>query len=301
MIPTVALVILNWNRKDDLLECLTSATRQDYARTEIVVVDNGSVDGSQEAVRDSFPEVTLLECETNLGFSRGNNVGIQYALEQGADYVFLLNNDTSVDERLLAELVQVAESDESIGAVGPKMYFYHARKRLWAAGGVVHFGVNVGSMRGWNQSDKGQYDTLAEVDYIPGCGILVKSSVIREVGLLDPDYFAYCEDADWCWRIKQRGYQLVYVPSGRMWHKVSVSSGGSYSPKAMYLMGYSSVLFVRRHAGPIQWAKFLVLTGLTFPGLLLVRGLQGRGGGALAKGRGIWDSLWGRELALKAG
>lgn len=289
--PLVLVIVLNWNGKDTTIECLHSLERQIYPNFQVVVVDNGSTDGSQAALREAFPAVILIENNSNLGFSEGNNVGVRFALEQGADYVLLINNDTIVDERMLTELVQVMASDDRIGAVGPKMYFYTAPQTLWAAGGIIHFGVNVSWMRGWNQLDTGQYGDLAEVDYIPGCGLLVRAATIEMVGLIDPDYFAYYEDVDWCWRMKQRGYRIVYVPAAKMWHKASLSLDGEYSPKVMYMRGSRSVIFMRKHAGLHQWIKFLSLTALSYLPLLLVRSLQGKGRGAMTKGKGIWDGL----------
>jgi GT2 family glycosyltransferase len=294
----VIVIVLNWNGKDDTIECLASLQNLTYANYEVVVVDNGSTDGSVSAIRECFPAVTLIENDVNLGFAEGNNVGIRFALERGADYALLLNNDTVVDGRLLAELVSVAESDDRIGVVGPKMYFFDAPQTIWTAGGTIHFGVNIARSRGWNQLDRGQFDSVEQVDYIPGCGLLARAAMIRDVGLLDLHYpFIYYEDTDWCYRASRAGYKMVYAPGARLWHKVSTSMGGGYNPRALYLQGLNSVVFMRKHASALQWAKFLSTTILTLPPLLLVRTLQGHGQAVVAKATGILDGLFRREPA----
>ena len=293
--PLVTVIVLNWNGKDDVIECLQSLEKQVYRTFEVVVVDNGSTDGSQAAIRQDFPAVTLIENIANLGFSEGNNVGIRYALEQGADYVLLLNNDTTVDEKLLTELVQAAESDDRIGAAGPKTYFYDAPQTLWAAGGLICFGVDAVRMRGWNRLDTGQYDDTLEVDYVPGCGLLAKAATIQDVGLLDPEYFAYYEDADWCLRTRQRGYSIHYVKTARMWHKASRTTG-RYSPQSRYALGINSVVFVKKHASWHQWLKWFVLTAFSLPFLYTVRASQGMHKSVYAKARGIWDGFRGMRV-----
>lgn len=122
--PKAIVVTLNWNRKEDTIECLKSLLELDYANYEIVVVDNGSMDGSAQAIRQSFPNITVIENKENLGYSLGMNTGIKYALEQGVKYVLIMNNDTVIDKGALTELVKVAESDPTIGFVTGKAYFY---------------------------------------------------------------------------------------------------------------------------------------------------------------------------------
>jgi len=172
MNPRVFIIILNWNNWLDTFECLESLKNNDYPNYEVVIVDNGS----DEKPQSPNPDIKIIYNKENLGFSEGNNVGIKYALEHGADYVLLLNNDTVVSNDFLSKLVKAAESNEEIGMVGSKIYFYDQKDRIWFAGGKVNWLYNKGTMRGYNEIDKGQYDLpeIQETDYLTGCCILVK-------------------------------------------------------------------------------------------------------------------------------
>ncbi len=193
------------------------------------MVDNASSDGTVESVRSKFPSVKVITNQANLRFAGGNNVGIDYAMQNGADYVVLLNNDTTVDPAFLSELVQTAESDSRIGMAGPKIYYYNEPERIWFAGGKVEYWKGWVSHIGIREPDNGQYDTPRDVDYLTGCCMLVKREVIERIGKLDESFFIYGEDADWSLRAARAGYRLRFVPSSVIWHKVSASSGGNLS------------------------------------------------------------------------
>ncbi len=256
--PHVVIVLVNWNGKDDTLACLESLQNVRYAHKTVVVVDNGSRDGSVDAIRKCFPDTLLICNERNERFARANNQGIRIALQQNADYVLLLNNDTLVDPDFLHHLVRRAESDASIGMVGGKIYYADAPDRLWFAGG----GVDLWRGRIWHyglrQPDKGQYNQPRDVDYVTGCCILVKRSCIEAVGGLDESYYIYGEDVDWCFRARQAGFRVVYEPEAKIWHKISSSSGGKHAPHAMtgfkvYHKIRSMLKFFRRHARWYHW------------------------------------------------
>lgn len=220
----VYIIVLNWNGKEDTLDCLESLSATDYDNYIAVVVDNGSNDGSVDAVREKFGEVKILETGKNLGFAGGNNFGIAYAVEQGADYVFLLNNDTTVHPAYLKELVAAAETDPLIGAAGSKIYYYSEPERIWFAGGKINWLKNKGEHIGLDEIDAGQYDQKREVGYLTGCALLVKREVIEKIGVLEDDYFLYYEDADYSLRIQNAGYKTVYVSESKIYHKVSRST-----------------------------------------------------------------------------
>ncbi len=223
------MIILNWNRKDDTIACLRSVNEVKYSKLSVVLVDNASRDGTVESVTASFPTVKVITNSENLRFAGGNNVGIGYAMQNGADYVLLLNNDTEVAPDFLSELVKAAESEREIGMAGPKIYYHDNPKRIWFAGGKIEFWKGWISHIGIRECDRGQYDTLKQVDYLTGCCLLVKRNVIEAVGTLDESYFIYGEDADWCIRASRAGFKLAYVPSSVIRHKVSSSSGGNLS------------------------------------------------------------------------
>ncbi|RMH70593.1 MAG: glycosyltransferase family 2 protein [Gemmatimonadetes bacterium] len=208
-----------------LPECLQTVFQLDYPNVEVMIVDNASTDHSRQYVTEHFPQVIWIQNQENLRFAEGNNVGIRYALEHGADYIFLLNNDTTIAPEALTELVQVLKSDPTIGVAGPKIYYADEPDRLWFAGGRTNLIWGHFWHRGIRQRDHGQFDQIEPVDFITGCAMLVRASVIQTVGLMDPHYFIYGEDVDWCLRMRQHGFQCVYVPSATVWHKISASSG----------------------------------------------------------------------------
>ena len=257
-----------------------------------LVVDNGSSDGSAVAIRAAFPGVHLIETGANLGFCAGNNVGLEWALAQGADYVLMLNNDTWFDPAMTSELVAAARDDAQIGLAGPKIYQAAPPHVLWSAGGAVTFWGNVTAMRGFRQADHGQYDTAADVDYLPGCGILARRQLLETVGLLDVTYFAYYEDADWAMRARRAGWKVRYVPSARMWHKGGASTGGFYNPREKYLSGVNAVRFMRRYAHAGQWALYLTSLAAGIPWLFIRESARGRSAAVRAKIRGLVDGFW---------
>jgi GT2 family glycosyltransferase len=253
--PKVTIIILNWNGKEDTIECLESLKHITYPNYEILLVDNGSTDGSVECFRERYPEIEIIENGENLGFAEGNNVGIQRAMDKSADYVLLLNNDTVVDPEFLGELVKVAENNEKIWIVGPKIYyyFYEGRKDvIWFAGGKIlrNFGQPFHS--GLHKIDKGQYDKLKNVDFISGCASLIKMEAIKQIGLLDTDYFAYFEDLDFNINVSKAGYKIVYSPNSKIWHKAS-STSGFMSPMYIYFHTRNRILFVRKNSNDFNF------------------------------------------------
>ena len=240
--PLVYVVILNWNRKDDTIECIDSLKGMSYSNFRTVVVDNGSSDGSVEALKARFPALEVLVNSENLGYAAGNNVGIRFALQQRADYVLLLNNDTVVHRHLLGELVRVGEADPQAGVLTPKIYSHGSRDRIWSAGPkrrIVSIALGKGNSI---------YEKQREVKYATGCALLVKREVFENVGMFDPAYFLYQEDNDFSKRVREGGYKIIYVPSAEMWHKVSGSTQGDSRTK-WYHQARSTVHFYRKNVG----------------------------------------------------
>jgi GT2 family glycosyltransferase len=264
--PLVYCVILNLNGRALLLETLESVLQMQYHQFRVVVADNGSTDGSLEAVRTSYPGVELLQNGTNLGFGEGNNAGIQYALQRGADWVFLLNNDIIVDPELLTALMRVGTKNETIGMLCPKIYYAGEPEKLWYAGGKVNFWTGQVSHRGLRELDRNQYDEIQDTDYVTGCAMLIRRTALETVGMFDPVYYPiYSEDADLSRRFLRAGYRLVYVPSGKLWHKVSAFSGGGLTPFKTRLKVEHNLIFFRRYARWYHWLTmpFCVAAGAT--------------------------------------
>jgi len=243
MFPKVFIIILNWNNWPDTLECLESLKNNDYPNYQVVIIDNGSTE--KPTVPDS--KVKIIYNKENLGFSGGNNIGIKYALEKGADYILLLNNDTIVAKDFLSEMIKVTEKDKKIGMIGPKIYFYGDKNRIWFAGGQVNWLYNQGQMRGYNKIDKGQYDSPEETDYITGCCLLIKKKVIEKIGLMSKDYFLYYEDTDWSLKVQQAGFKCLFVPRAKIWHKGSKSSLVG-SPSYIYYHIRNGLILAQRYA-----------------------------------------------------
>jgi len=232
--PVVYLIILNWNGCEDTIACIESCRKVSYPNLEILVVDNGSTDGSGTLIRERFPDLEMILNRNNLGFTGGNNVGIRCALDAGAHYVVLLNNDTVVDPQFVTELVTVAQSDRSIGMLCSKMYFFSRPDVLWYAGASFHPWLGWGRHRGFNERDRGQFDQVEETQRACGCALMVSQQLCREIGILRDEYFCYCEDLDWGLRARKAHYRIMYVPASRIWHKVSRSTGGTGSGLSHY-------------------------------------------------------------------
>lgn len=241
----VGVVILNWNDAPDTLRCLGAVFASDYENLHVVVVDNGSADGSVAAIRERYPDLAILENGENLGYTGGNNVGIEYALGLGVDYVWLLNDDVVIESRTLSALMTAALSHPGVGFWGPKVYALEEPQRLLSAGGQLRRGWKP-AHRGMGELDRGQYDELAEVDYLSGCALLVSRKVIEAIGELDEDFFAYREDIEWCCRGRRNGFGCFFMPAAKVWHP-DTNQRDSESPLVVYYTTRNSLLFVRRH------------------------------------------------------
>lgn len=200
----------------------------------------------------------LIKIEKNQGFAGGNNIGIKYALTNlNPDYVLLLSNDIVVDRDFLFELVKVANSDKKIGIVGPKIYYYNLNGRkdvIWSGGGKINWLTGKTSHLFKDELDKGQTDRISEVDYLTGCVLLIKEGVINKIGLLAEEYFTYFEDSDYCVRSTRNGYKNVFVPSSKIWHKVSKTTKFR-SQSYIYHFARNRIIFIRKNGK--TWHKIL--------------------------------------------
>ncbi len=258
--PLVTIIVLNWNKLADTLACLESLMRLDDAVAyEVLVVDNGSSDGSPPVIRERFPGVALVETGENLGFAGGNNVGLRWALERGSDYVLLLNDDTEVAPDFLRLLVESAESDPQIGMLGPTIYYYEEPQTVWSAGGGIDWQRGTTWMVGEGEHDVGQFgEAPREMDFVTGCALLVKRDVLQQVGLLDDRFFTYYEDTEWCTRARRAGFKSVHVPTAKVWHKIPLDARES-SPVVHYYMTRNRLLFLSAtRAGLRPWLHTLV-------------------------------------------
>lgn len=269
-------VIVNWNGKKDTDICLSSlqTISDNRQNLHVIVVDNGSIDDSVRFLRSKYPSITVLPTGANLGFTGGNNVGIKHALSKGADIVWLLNNDTIVQNRVLSNISTF--DDPSVGACCSKILFaagheYHANRYrredlgsvIWYAGGLVDWQNMYASHRGVDEVDHGQYDRIEETPFITGCSFMVKAEVIRKIGLLDDKFYLYLEDLDWSIRIQRAGWKTMYTPSSVLWHVNAGSSGKPGNPLHEYYFTRNRLLLGFRYA-PLRTKVALTREALHF-------------------------------------
>jgi GT2 family glycosyltransferase len=213
--PLVSIIILNYNGKQHLKDCLNSVEKLAYGNMEVIFVDNASSDGSVRFVMQNYPRVKIIENSRNLGVAAGNNVGIDAAKGK---YVFLLNPDTEVDPLCLNGLANVMDMDDSVGVCGAKIRLFDERERLQHAGGRYHV-IGVALDRGLYELDSGQYDKVEDVSFVCGAALLFRKDVLSSVGLLDPAFFMYHEEVDFCLRMWLNGLRVLYVPNAIVYHK----------------------------------------------------------------------------------
>lgn len=246
--PHVVAVVLNWNRLDDTLACIASIDASEWPQLTILVVDNGSDEEIEGPLKARFCDVLFVRNPTNLGFSGGMNVGMRRALTLGADYVLLLNNDVVVDRGMVRELVRVARERPDAGIVGPLAFFRDAPAVVASAGlrcDLRH--AYQGGPLAKGERDYGQFDGVMEVDVPSGAAMLVHSSVIHEVGMLDEDLYLYIEDVDWAFRMRPFGKRSYTALRARLWHGGGSSSGGEHSPQAAYYHARNIFVVTARH------------------------------------------------------
>ncbi len=244
--PLVYIIVLNWNGWEHTQGCLESLLLLQYPRFRILVVDNGSTDDSALHIRQNFPHIDILETGENLGFSEGNNRGIIRALEGGADYVLLLNNDTEVDPLLVNAFVSQAQLMPEAGILGGHICLYGDRTRLDHLGGMWNARHNSFDLIGCRENSSSWQEVLA-LDYVCGCAFFVARSVFEKVGLLDPRFFLIWEESDLCFRARLAGYGVFSIPSARVWHKVSASFVGG-KPHGTYFWYRNRLLWVEKNS-----------------------------------------------------
>jgi len=291
MKPRVAIVVLTYNGIHDTLACLQSLDRLAYPVEcyDVVVVDNASHDDTPARVRAAFPRTIVIENPANLGFAAGNNVGLRYAQAHGYDYVLLLNNDTEVAPDMLDHLVNAAETDRRIAAVGPIIYYHAAPRRVWSAGGSIDWQHGICRMAG-EEEDCGQY-VPRTVDFITGCTMLIRVAALQRIGLFDERFFMYFEETEWCVRARRAGYSCFFTPAAKVWHKIPLNARFDREYLAYY-MTRNRLLFLRATGASWRtWLHVLIVQDLrTYLSLCLRpkwRTRKGRIGMRLA-----WIDFW---------
>jgi hypothetical protein len=279
----VVSVILNTNRREDTLACLASIRQNRYANHHVIVLDNASSDGSVGAIRTQYPEVEIINLTQNLGYAGNNNVGIEVALAHGAEWVFVLNEDTVLAPDCIARLVEAGESDAKVGIVGPLVYHFDEPTVIQSAGGRIdqawrawHIGQNV--------EDSGEFAAPQAVDWISGCAIMVRRALIEEVGMLDERFYYYWEETEWCVRARAKGWRALMTPHAKLWHK-GVRRNYLPSPNVTYYNTRNRLLFMQKHHAPLfAWMTVWGQIGRTFASWTLKAQWRGQ--------RSHRDALW---------
>jgi len=244
--------VLNWNGRQDTLACLRSLERVECESLGVVCVDNGSTDGSQQAVREAFPQVALIEAGANLGYAAGNNLGLRHALDAGADWIMLVNNDATVAPDVVAGFERAARQCPRAGVLAGKVYFADRPQTIWFAGQRVGelLGYS-GRPRGYGRDDGPRYSRIGPTGRAVGALMAVSREMIEAVGLLDEDLFAYVEDVDWALRARTAGYETVFAPDARAWHRVSASTGGEARSTHTLYYGVRNTVTVLERRRPL--------------------------------------------------
>lgn len=264
--PIIYPIIVNWNLAGETIPCIESLLTTGIPAAQIVVVDNGSQDDSVARLTARFGDgIHLISHPTNLGFAGGNNIGITAALQAGAEWVLLINNDTVVAPTFLQELREAVAQQPDYPIIGPLILYFDEPNRIWSLGDRLVPGTLI-TRRLWH--DEPVPDPLAPfipVDFLNACCLLIHRTVFARIGLLDASYFMYAEDVDFCWRARRAGIKLGCATKARLWHKVSRSTG-VYHPQARYWRITNQIKVYRTHAR--RWQLPLMF------GFTLIRSLK---------------------------
>jgi len=299
MSKKLAIILVNWNSyalTDDTLQSLYKTSYKEY---DIICVDNASTDDSLSQLRKNHAGIIILTCDQNTGFTGGNNKGMQYALDHGYAYTLLLNNDVAVESDFLEPLVQALDANENLGAVQPLIYFHHDRTLIWNAGSRYNKWLGVTKTIGYNKKDKDQkerYRTdqnqnqgdtkdiqpIQNIAWITGCAFMVKTDVLKKVGLLYEPFFIYYEDVDLSFRIKNAGYDLGYTPASVIYHIAGMShkstkktAEGYISPKVHYLNARNHIWLLKKYTNLLHAPTVILYQSiyyLSVTGYFIIRG-----------------------------
>jgi GT2 family glycosyltransferase len=247
--PHVAAIVLNWNRPAETVACVESLLSSDWTMLTTIVVDNGSESNISDLLGERFPGVKIVRNETNRGFAGGMNDGIRHALEFEADYLLLLNNDTTVDPRMVRLLVEAARQHPDAGILSPLQFQRGAPDVVATAGLRVNpRHAYQGKPLRFGERERTPLTGVHEVDAVVGTAMLVPGRVLSQVGLLDERLYLYIEDVEWALRMRRRGYRIYVAYEARLWHSVSASSGGRNSPLVSYYHARNTFVVSARHA-----------------------------------------------------
>ena len=276
MSKRVAIILVNWNSFTLTGNCICSLGDLSYPDFDIVVVDNGSEDLSGNALKKAHPHIHLIPAGSNLGFSGGNNLGIKYAMEQGFEYVLLLNNDTFSEKAFLGILVDYMDKHATVGAVQPLIYFEHNRSLVWNAGSYFNQWLGKSYVANYNRTINLEKTLMKEVDWITGCAFFTRLAVLKQTGLLAENLFMYYEDVDLSFRIRNAGHKLVLLPGSVIYHIAGMSNKkkikdkeGYVNPVVHYLNTRNRIWLLKKYTPFFCVPSMILFTGFYFTGVIL--------------------------------
>lgn len=239
----IATILVNYNGLSDTIECIKSIQKSKFA-CHIIIVDNASEGSDVKILCSDYPNITVIACSTNGGFSYGNNIGIKWAIEHNFDFVLLLNNDTVVDEDMILRLLEYAD-DTTITV--PSMFYHSKPDMLCYGGGFVNKITGSAKHKRINEIVEVDFMKPENCTFATGCCMLLSTYIIKKIGMLREDFFMYCEDTEFCIRAIKGGIKILYIPQAKLWHKVSSSTGGSGSAFNTYYMTRNRLWCIELH------------------------------------------------------
>lgn len=271
----IAIILINWNAFETTHDCIQSLKTVQEPAFDIIVVDNASADKSGDRIEALHPDVIVLKSPVNAGFTGGNNIGFRYSIEQGYEYSLMQNNDTFVEPDYLQRLTDYMDAHPATAVAQPRIFYHPNREVLWDAGSYFNHFFGHSYTKGLGKPSKPAYEYEKEVDWVTGCALFVRNSVLKEVGLLSENMFMNWEDVDLSFRIKEKGYKLAYIPSSIIYHITSVSlrssakgREGFLSPAAHY-RNFRNRIWILKKYTPWYFAPSVVVFNFCYISLVI--------------------------------
>jgi len=295
----IAVILLNWNSYEHTCNCIQSLEQCVGEAFDIIIIDNGSQDGSIQKLEEEFKKVIFIKHDRNLGFAGGNNRGFEFAIEKNYEYVMMLNNDVFVQPSFLTYLINYIDYHPEVGAIQPKIFFNKDRTKIWNGGSRYASFFGCVYSKNYLRKEGQLQQTLHEVDWITGCAFLVCTSVLKEIGLLNEKFFIYYEDVDLSFRIKQAGYKLIFHPDSVIFHIAGMSHKakkkgpeGYANPIVHYLNFRNHMWLLRTWTKWYQWPTTLIAYFTYSLSIMIYFALRLRRKKLVAVGRGIFDGFF---------
>ena len=290
----VYIILLNWNNANDTIACLESLGKLQYSHFKIIVIDNASRDESLNSLQSWINDkpiknlTKIIRLDENLGFTGGNNAGMNLALEKGADFILLLNNDTIVTENFLDLLMETAQRNPNAGVIGCKIYHVSPSTKIWYSGGKINY------LKGYGSHLTDDFEGIRPTEFVTGCMMLMPHQVLEKVGLFDEKFFLICEDSDLCLRIQKNGYNLLVDGRATIYHKIHASLGGKFSPANQYYFHRNRLMFIGKNLNwPQRIIFYLVQFGILIPIWTMLELFKRHGEAVAWAYRGYFDFLRG--------